>query len=525
MTPDERIGQLIWAFVTTMDEFAAAEHAGREGRIGGIWLLPTQMHSARETVALVNRAQAAASTPLLIGVDAEAGMGLVMGGGTHLPNAMALGAANNPALAEAAARVTAAEARACGINAIAAPVLDVNINPANPIINTRSFGASPEMVGRFGSAFLKALQNPVAGREDVLAIGKHFPGHGDTVEDSHLQLNILREPRERLDAVELPPFQAAIDAGVAMLMTAHVAYPALDPEPNRPATLSEPIMTSLLRHKMGFEGVAVTDCMNMHAIDHHYDPRQSHVQAVAAGCDMLLTHLSDLSFEAIKHAIWNGELGEERLVEASDRVLAAKRRIFGPDLRRPSNLDEQAAGRSVATAAHAAVADQIAAAATTLVHGTALAPGAKPLIVATRMARRFGQAVDSQLRAALETVGWHNAELLMVDPAPDATQVKAAVEEARSATWTALLHFNRVESFDPDAVAASDALGDLAAAIRDADVPLTVVSLGSPYVLSRFPTAAAAYCTFSACNASLTAVLRVLQGDAPAPGMLPVSLA
>ncbi len=522
---EDEIGQLLWAFVTTMEEFASAERAARAGRIGGIWLLPTQMHSPEEAAELVNRAQAAAKVPLLIGVDAEAGLGLVMGGATYLPTAMALGAAADLDLTRAAAEVTAAEARACGINVVAAPVLDVNVNPANPIINTRSFGASPQLVGEHGRAFIEGLQAPVDGRQDVLAIGKHFPGHGDTVEDSHLRLAAVCRPRERLEAVELPPFADAIDAGVAMLMTAHVAYPALDPEPDVPATLSKPILTDLLRERMGFRGVVVTDCMNMHAIAHNYEPRVSHVRAVDAGVDLLLTHVWELAYDAIKAALRDGALAERRVSQSAARVLSAKARIFGESLNRPASRDLGMLRRAIAVEAHRAVAERIASAATTLVGGGLASLPQRPLIIATRMARRFGPSVDAQLRGALAGIGWENAEVLMVDPTPDASQVRKAVDQARAAHWAALLHFNRVESFDPDAVGVSAELAELASMLAGTGVPLTVVSLGSPYVLSRFAAATATLCSYSTSDPALLSVLRVLRGDVVPRGRLPVTLA
>ncbi|MDB5056653.1 MAG: beta-glucosidase [Chloroflexi bacterium] len=521
---DEQIGQLIWAFISNMEDFASAEQAARAGRISGIWLLPTQMHSPAETAELVNRVQAAAKVPLLIGVDAEAGLGLVMGGATYLPTAMALGAANDPDLVRAAAEVTAAEARACGINAVAAPVLDVNINPANPIINTRSFGASPELVGRLGTVFVDGLQAPVNGRQDVLAIGKHFPGHGDTVEDSHLKLAAVRQPRERLDAVELPPFRDAIAADAAMLMTSHVAYPALDPAPDQPATLSRPILTDLLRNEMGYQGVVVTDCMNMYSIAHNFEPRESHVQAVAAGCDLLLTHVWDLAFDALKTAVREGTLAEEQIACAAQRVRKIKVQIFGESMSRPASLDLQTVSAAVGSPESAQVAKRIATGSVTVVRGTLTSPGDRPLIIATRMARRFGPSVDSQLRTALAAIGWENANVLMVDPTPDTSQVRKAVEQARIAHWAALLHFNRVASFDPEAVSASDELADLAATVSAAGVAITVASLGSPYVLPRFAAASATLCTYSTCDAALHAVLHVLRGDTRAPGTLPVEL-
>ena len=520
---DELIGQLIWAFISSDADITSAEAAARAGRIGGVWLLPTQMTSPAVTAAIVNRLQAASTRPLLVGVDAEAGMGLVMGGATYLPTAMALGAAGDVALVREAAEVTAAEARACGINMVAAPVLDVNINPANPIINTRSFGSSPELVGRLGAAFTIALQEPVAGRQDVLAIGKHFPGHGDTVSDSHLQLGTVDQPRSRLDAVELPPFRAAIEAGTAMLMTAHVAYPALDPT-GMPGTLSRPIMTDLLRGELGFQGAVVTDCMNMHAVAHNFETRESTVLTVLAGCDLVLTHQWDLAHEALRSALRAGTLPEARLREAADRVLAIKARIFGQELAHPAPIDPRQAEAAVASPAHAAVAERIAAASVTLLQGSLTAPTDRPLIIATRMARRFGPSVETQLRAALAVVGWDSAQVLMVDPTPDDTQIRKAIREAQAAHWVALLHFNQVASFDPDAVLVSGALIELARQVSESAVPVAVGSLGSPYVLPPFAGAGALLCAYSTADASLRAMLRVLHGTAEAHGQLPVNL-
>lgn len=522
---DARIGQLIWAFISSAEDLDAAERAARAGRIGGIWLLPTQMTSPEETAAIVNRLQAASPVPLLVGVDAEAGMGLVMGGGTHLPTAMALGATGDRDLVRAAAAVTADEARACGVNMVAAPVLDVNCNPANPIINTRAFGGTPDLVAEMGVAFVEGLQGSASAPSGVLAIGKHFPGHGDTARDSHLFLDTVDQSRERLDAVELPPFRAAIAAETAMLMTAHVAYPALDATPNLPATLSHAILTDLLRGEMGFGGAVVTDCMNMHAVAHNFDVRESAVQTVLAGCDLILTEQWNLVHEALTAALHDGRLPEEHLHAAARRVGDIKSRLFGPNLTNPQPIDGEAARAAIGTPAHTAVAERIAAASVTLLRSALAPPTKRPLILATRMARRFGASVGAELRAALADIGWENADVQMIDPTPNETQAEEAVEHARTAQWVALLHFNQVSSFDPEAVLASDELVALAASITTAGVPLAVVSLGSPYVLPLFAEATALLCSYSTCAASLRATLRVLCGAAPAVGHLPVQIA
>jgi len=482
------------------------------------------MRSAAETTSLINWLQALAPVPLLIGVDAEAGLGLVMGGATHLPTAMALGAADDPELARLAGQVTAMEAGACGINAVAAPVLDVNVNPANPIINTRSFGGRPEMVGRLSKAFLDGVREAGSGGAHVLAIGKHFPGHGDTTLDSHLQLETLGRSRSRLDAVELPPFRNAIEAGVPMLMTAHVAYPALDPTPGLPATLSRPILTDLLRDELGFRGAVVTDCMNMHAIARNFDAEESTVSSVQAGCDLVLTDRWDLGYGALTRAMRDGRVSKAREREAYDRVRAAKMEIFGPLLERPAAIKPEVAQMSVGTPAHAEIAERIASASITLVAGNLVPPTPRPLIMATRMARRFGPPVEVQLRSALASLGWHHADVLMLDPTPDGGQVDLALERAQAAGWAALLHFNRVQSFDPDAVITSDELISLANIVAGSGLPTSVVSMGSPYALARFTPSAAQLCTYSTCDASLRAVLRVLMGVSHARGHLPCEL-
>jgi beta-N-acetylhexosaminidase len=520
---DELVGQLIWGFISARDDITLAEESARKGHLSGIWLLPTEMRSAQDTATLINRLQMASPQPLLVGVDAEAGLGLVMGTATHLPTAMALGATKNPDLVRDAAIVTGLEASACGINAIAAPVLDVNVNPSNPIINVRSFGGDPDLVARLGVTFVEALRAcPDLGGQ-VLPIGKHVPGHGDTARDSHLHLDAVTADRRRLAAVELAPFRAAIEAQVPLLMTAHVAYPALDPS-GAPATLSYPIMTELLRGELGYTGAVVTDCMNMHAIAHNFEPQEAAVLAVLAGCDLVMTDQWGLVYEGLMRATLDGRLQVWRLEEAVARVRRVKEMIFGSNLDHLHPIDPQVAQWSVGTPAHIEVADRIASAAITALDGTLVPPSPHPLLMATRMARRFGPPVELQLRNALEAVGWPDADIMMLDPQPDPAETAKAIEAARRAGWAALLHFNRVESFDPDAVLMSDELVALVDEIAATEVPVAAVSMGTPYALSRVREAVARLCSYSTCDASLRATLRVLKGESSAPGVLPVEL-
>ncbi len=521
---DELVGQLLWGFIATKEDLELAGKAARQGHLSGIWLIPTEMRSPAEAATLINWLQSISPTPLLIGVDAEAGMGLVMGGATELPTAMAIGATGDPQMARDAGRVTAEEAATCGINAIGAPVLDVNVNPLNPIINTRAYGGSPELVSRMALGFVEGVRLGSRQQRTVLPIGKHFPGHGDTAQDSHLQLETVTESVDRLQAVELPPFGAAIADGIPMLMTAHVAYPALDPIPGMPATLSRPILTHLLRDDMGFEGVLVTDCMNMHAVTHNFETRTAAVDSVLAGNDLVLTDRWEASHEALVRAVIEGHFPNERLHQAVARVRHVKEHIFGPHLAHPPLVDVDTAQAGVKTRDHTRVAERIAAASITLVDGQLAPPTAFPLIMATRMARRFGPPVEAEVRAALAAVGWDDVDVLMVDPFPDAEQVRKAVEQARSAGWAALLHFNRVQSFDPESVLTSDDLIRLSEAVADTGTPLAIVSMGSPYALPLFRRSTARLCSYSTCDASLYATLQVLKGTLQPAGRLPVEL-
>jgi len=218
-------------------------------------------------------------------------------------------------------------------------------------------------------------------------------------------------------------------------------------------------------------------------------------------------------------------LTEERLHEAAGRVRALKKQIFGPELATPPPIDVDTAQASMKTGDHTRVADRIAAASLTLVQGTLARPTDRPLIIATRMARRFAAPVEAQINAALAAVGWDEADVLMVDPFPDTHQIARAAEQAAAAGWAALLHFNRVQSFDPESVLISREMVELSSAVADTGVPLSVVSMGSPYALPRFGRATAQICSYSTCDASLYATLRVLQGAVSPGGELPVRLA
>jgi len=308
----------------------------RDNHVGGvIWF-----QSTTEVVARANEElQAIASEPLLISADLESGMGMRFTDAVWWPPAMALAATGDPALAEEQAQVTAREALEIGVNHILAPVCDVNVDPANPVINTRSFGEDPQEVARYAAAMVRGIQS-----EGCLATAKHFPGHGDTHVDSHRALPVLDASRERLERIELVPFRAAIDAGVASVMIGHLAVPSLDPTPvpvrasfenvwgtehhevthggTMPATLSAPVV-SLLRG-MGFEGLIVSDAFDMGGLAAHFDPGEAAVRALEAGEDQILYSAdTDAAIAAVRAAVVGGRLKRSRIEEAYERVRGA----------------------------------------------------------------------------------------------------------------------------------------------------------------------------------------------------------
>lgn len=300
---------------TTVAEWARLVDLVENFDVGGVMFLAGD--AGRQAEAIRNL-QERAAIPLLISQDMEYGPGMRVDGGTAFPSPMALGATRDPALAYLMGKATAEEALAMGVHQNYAPVADINNNPLNPIINVRSFGEAPELVGTMTAAYIRGMQDG-----GLMATAKHFPGHGDTETDSHASLPTLPFDRARLDAMELAPFRNAIDAGVMSVMTGHLSLPAIDPA--RPATLSRPIITGLLREELGFEGLIVTDGLNMAGITRGREIGEIAVRALEAGVDqLLLTYAERRAHRAIMQAIAEGRLTEDRIDASLNRVLRAK---------------------------------------------------------------------------------------------------------------------------------------------------------------------------------------------------------
>ncbi|HXU36744.1 MAG TPA: glycoside hydrolase family 3 N-terminal domain-containing protein, partial [Blastocatellia bacterium] len=370
MTLDEKIGQLIIPATVGMflsqdsETFQQMRRDITEFHVGGYHMLGevSILHEPAGVALLINHLQELAKVPLWITADFEGGVGLRYIGATRLPRAMAMGATGNPEMAYQAARITAEEARALGVQVNFYPVTDVNNNARNPIINIRSFGGDPNQVGLMARAYIRGSQE-----HGVMATAKHFPGHGDTSTDSHLELPVVDVDRARLNSIELPPFRAAIEEGVGGVMSAHIALPQIETE-RLPATLSPKMLTGILRGEMKFNGVIFTDALNMRGVVAHYPEGEAAVRAIKAGADVLLYPPTvEQAFVAVKRAVEAGEIKESRLDESVRRILSAKGKL---GLDRNRFVDIGKLDTTLGTNEHQRTAQQIIENAITLVRDT-----------------------------------------------------------------------------------------------------------------------------------------------------------
>jgi len=345
---ERKIGQLFMCGFEGTEASEGILSLIRDYGIGGVIYFRRNLQNAGQVAALSERLQQEAQTPLFVSIDQEGGMvARLEEGVTVMPGAMAQGAADDERLTREAARLAAAELRAVGVNMNFAPCLDVNNNPRNPVIGVRSYGERPQQVARLGSAAVAGFQ-----KGGVAAVVKHFPGHGDTAADSHHELPVVPHEGERLHDVELAPFRHAISQGVDAVMTAHVVFPAFEPD-GVPATLSRRILTGLLREQMGFRGVITTDCMEMNAIAGTVGVAGSAVAAIQAGADLVLvSHRLErqrAALEAVKEAVLNGEIPVSRIDEAVERLWRLKqaRGLFGGFASVPDSAAAQEVAREL----------------------------------------------------------------------------------------------------------------------------------------------------------------------------------
>ena len=549
LTLDEKIGQLVVssfrAAYVSSDSETYDDLAARVGdqRVGGLIMFGARtpqpdvllnrnysrssLGKPLAAASLINRLQAAAAVPLLVAADFETGAGFRLEGATAFPPAMAFGAADDPRLAFEAGRIAAAEARAMGVHVNFAPVVDVNNNPRNPVINIRSFGEDPERVGALASAYIEGLRSG-----GMLATVKHFPGHGDTDVDSHIGLPIIHHPRERLDRIELVPFRAGFAAGADAVMTAHIELPALDPAPATPATFSRPVVEGLLRGELAFDGLVFTDSMRMRAVSELAPPDQAAARAVIAGHDIVLHSPDDAAAIAgIRAAVAAGDLTEERIDRSVRRILRAKARL---GLHRERAVSLAALPDVVGARAHAAVAQEVSERALTLIRDDRSAvplpaPRDASVLYLSVLDYPAGWGIGSPGRTFIPELEarWPNVTAIELSDRTPLAEVELVRETARRYDAVVAGVFVRTAAYS-GRMDLAPALADLLMGIADDSAttgqPFAAVLFGNPYSAAFLADLPAILLTYGFYDLAEATAARAIAGEIPVRGRLPVSL-
>ncbi len=530
MSVDEKVGQLLFTTyhgtLTSTDSAAYQQmlhdvndlHAGGFILVTHITQLGIEKSQTYPTAVLNNQLQAKAKVPLLVGADFERGSAMRLDEGTSFPTQMAIAAGGDPKDAYTMGKITAIEARQAGVQWIYAPVADVNNNPGNPIINTRSFGEDPARVSEFVSAYVRGVEE-----NGGLATAKHFPGHGDTAADSHIDLPVIHADRARLNSLELVPFRAAIGAGVGSIMTGHLNVPALEPDANTPATLSHNILTDVLRKDLGFAGLVVTDAMDMGGITVRFAPGEAAVRAVLAGADcLLMPPVPDAAFEALQQAVKSGRISRQRLDASVGRILEAKARL---GLNKSRFVDLNRINLHFAKAEWQKQAQEISDRGITLLRD---APHRLPLD-GTKPSRALllalyadpepvpGEDLERELRQRFDSVTTVRADTRFRDaaniklPSPDSYDVAVLALFVRVS--------DRKGNVDVPVEQAA-----LAEQVFKSGKPVITLAFGSPYLIEAFPQAETWLGAFGISDVAQISMARAMFGEIPVRGKLPVTI-
>ena len=506
MSIEQKVGQLIVVGFEGTRINADIKSNISQHFVGGVTLFARNIQSPRQLARLTTYLQKLTQEtehriPLFIATDQEGGwVARLKTGATVLPGNMALGAARSAELAEQAGKITAIELAAVGINLNFAPVMDVNNNPRNPVIDRRSFGEGPDLVSRLGSAYIKGLQ-----QNGVLATAKHFPGHGDTTVDSHTDLPTVSHDVERIRAIELKPFRAVIEAKVAAIMTAHIVFSTLDAD--CPATLSRPILTDLLREELGFDGLIITDDMEMKAIDRRYRTGEAVVMAIAAGADMVLTlwtYQNQLEvFDALVSAVKSGRISEDRINQSVERILKYKTAFGVSD---SEDATPSKAIELVGSETHRRIAATIADQAITVVENQSgimpLNTDTCPLVISSSpllfnlLRVRYANSISARIPVE------PNIETVLPILARQAETVNVVIAGISNHRQAELIYQFGTKT----------------------ETPIIVAAFGSPYSLQRCPNVSVSLAAYDAHYESVLAAVKVMVGESDAPGKLPIQL-
>jgi beta-N-acetylhexosaminidase len=549
MSLEEKVGQLISVGINATylnqdsEAFQALRHQVVDNHVGGIVLFRGPVY---ESVVIVNRMQQLAKYPLLISADLEAGAGMRFDDTVNFPWNMAIAATGDPNYARRAGELTGREARALGVQQIYAPVADVNNNPANPVINVRSYGEDPAQVAKFVAAFVEGAQS--AG---VIATAKHFPGHGDTAVDSHRGLPEIDVTRERLNTLELVPFRAAVSAGVGAVMDGHIALPRIDstvitPLPREkklkaidtdetseivvekgtmPTTLS-PVINNILRKDLQFDGLIVTDAMSMSGLTLYFTQEEASVRALEAGADQLLKPAdADAAFRGVVGAVKNGRLTEQRIEQSARKILAAKYDL-GLVQQRLTPIDE--IDHVVAGNQASALADDIAAHAMTLVRNDShlvplkLTPTSK--ILNLGITNGDDRLFITQTFVAEMNRGGVKMDTIVLDDRSSDAEVQKTLEAASRADVVIVSMYGRVRTGQAGSVALPKPGERALNALLDRQKPVVGISFGNPYLLMSFPKLPTYLVAYGDMPSLQRSVANALLGKIDVSGRLPISL-
>jgi beta-N-acetylhexosaminidase len=552
LTVDEKIGQLIVPsfesnFLSTdSDTFDTLSRLVRDYHVGGFHVFGASMpapsvllNAGYGTVILgqpfsaaflINRLQALSAVPLLNTADFETGVGFRIFGATSFPRQMAMGAIAGPdaaRLVREEARITALEARAIGVQVNFAPIADVNNNPRNPVINTRSYGEDPARVAALVGAYVDGAKDG-----GMIATVKHFPGHGDTDVDSHLGLPIISYDRARLRDVELVPFRRGVEQGVQAVMAAHIELPALDPAPQTPATFSRPILHDLLRGELGFSGLVYTDSMSMDAVAKMVTPDEGAVRALAAGADQIL-HSPDpiAAFNGIKRAVASGRLVAAQIDESVRRVLRAKASV---GLHRTRAIDLEAVPSKVGGRAHDAIAEEAFARAITLVKDDRrqvplTVRRDAPILYLSVLDYPSGWQIAAPSRTFIPELKKRWPQVTSIEVSDHTPMSELDLVRAVAPRYAAVIASVFVRSTSGSgrldlAAELVRLLKDLSRITDRASVPLVTVFFGNPYTASFVPELPAMLVTYDFYDQAERAAVRAIAGEAGLSGRLPVTL-
>ena len=552
LTVDEKVGQLIVAsfdstFLSTdSDGFDELARLVRDYHVGGFHVFggsvpapPVLLNPGYGTVvlgeplaaaSLINRLQALATVPLMNSGDFETGVGFRMHGATSFPRQMAMGAINGAdaiRFVREEARITGLESRAIGVHVNFAPVADVNNNPRNPVINTRSYGEDPSRVAALVTAYIDGARDG-----GIIATIKHFPGHGDTDVDSHLGLPVITVDRNRLDRIELVPFRRGIDEGADAVMAAHIELPSLDATPSTPATFSRPILHDLLRSELKFDGLVYTDSMSMDAVAKMVPPDEAAVRAVVAGADQVL-HSPDpiAAFKGLKAGVTSGRISESRLNDSIDRILRAKARA---GLHRTRVVDLDAVPAAIGGRQHLAIAQDAVARSMTLVKDERRQV---PLSIPRDAQVLYLSVVDYpsgwQIAAPSRTFipelkkRWPQVTAIEVSDHTPLSELDLVRGVAPRYSAIVASVFVRATSgsgrldLSPELIRL---LRDLARATAHANTPFVTTFFGNPYVAAAIPELPAMLLTYDFYDSAEAAAVRAIAGEASISGRLPIAL-